>query len=251
MQESGAVPLTVSVEEFDEGVGFRRYLLNAFKRGTFTAKDVCAMAWHAERGGCHGVADLALDPCSTGGNFYTHLTRAVGLKSMECFYSAKIPLWNCDNQSRELTEFPFHLPHVIFHDLFVRRPLLFDPINIDFTEMPPCYSDHAVVMLHGAKAMPCSLYSDGVPHTKNDSFYCWYFKLLHDEERHLVCTVRKKRCLPMRVPRHLHLQWDRQSFGVVSHSAFTRPVACFGPYRQTPRSPWPVGRGRRWRPLRI
>ena len=62
-----AVPLPVDLAEFDSGLGLRRHLLSGFKRGVFTAKDVCCLAFHATNGGCYGVSDLSLDPDSTWG----------------------------------------------------------------------------------------------------------------------------------------------------------------------------------------
>ena len=44
---------------------------------------------------------------------------------------------------------------------------------------------------HGDKAIPVSLYSDGVPHSKTDSFDAYYLKFLHSSERHMICCVRR------------------------------------------------------------
>ena len=67
IHNAGAIPLQIDIEDFDSGLGLRRYLLNGFKRGIFTAKDVCCLAHHAQNGGCYGVGDLALDLTWAGG----------------------------------------------------------------------------------------------------------------------------------------------------------------------------------------
>ncbi len=191
VHDLNAIPLPVNLSDFDDGLGFRRYLLSGFKRGVFTAKDVCCMAFHAQNGGCHGISDLALHPESTGGNFYTHLQRQLELRSIDSFYAAKIPLWCNATQERILEDFPMHLPHQLFSELYKTNPALFDPINIDVTELPPMWLNHAVYAANGDKAIPVSLYSDGVPHSKTDSFYVYYFKLVHSSERHMICAVRR------------------------------------------------------------
>ncbi len=187
----GSTPLPISVDQFDEGVGFRRCLLSGFQKGIFNARDVCTMSFHAMRGGCHGVADLALSPDQSGGNYYKHLEKALNLKTEACFYNARIPLWDVATQSRIRETFPMHLPHVIFSELFEKSPELYDPINYDFSELPPIWTQHPLFIAHGDSAIPVSLYSDGVPHSKTDSFYTYYFRLLNSRERHLICTVRR------------------------------------------------------------
>ncbi len=84
-----------------------------------------------------------------------------------------------------------HLPHVIFSELFEKHPELYDPINIDFSELPPIWLDHPIFIAHGDRAIACSMYSDGVPHSKTDSFYTYYFRLLNCRQRHLVCSIRR------------------------------------------------------------
>lgn len=191
VHESGAMPLDIDVADFDSGVGFRRCLLTGFKKGTYTARDVCTLAHHAMNGGCHGVSDLALDPDQSGGNFYRHLQKALQLKTESYFYNAKIPLWDAGEQCRTMETFPMHLPHSIFAELHEKHPELYDPINLELTELPPCWMDHPVFLANGERAIPVSLYSDGVPHSKSDSFYTYYFRLLNSDERHMVCSIRK------------------------------------------------------------
>ncbi len=191
IHDAGALPLQINIEEFDSGLGLRRYLLSGFKRAVFTAKDVCSLAHHARNGGCYGVSDLALDPSQTGGHFYEHLQRTLPLKSADCFYTARIPLWDSTSQTRVLEDFPMHLPHQIFSEIYKSKPALFDPVNIDFSELPPLWLEHPVFAAQGDKAIPISLYSDGVPHSKTDSFYAYYFKFVHDSERFMICSVRR------------------------------------------------------------
>ena len=152
---------------------------------------VCVISYWTQLAGGHGVSDLALSPSQTGGIFVTHLRRAVGIRAENSFYAASVPLWNNSTQQRQLEPFPFLLPHVIFADLYTKSPHLFDPLNMDPEDLPPNWWSHSVFLSHGERAVPVSLYSDGVPHTKTDTFYAWYFKISSDPTRHLICTVRK------------------------------------------------------------
>ncbi len=188
-----ALPLPdgIDISEFDGGKGLRYYLLDSYRKGHSTAKDVCVIAYWAQVAGAHGLSDLALSPNQTGGNFATHLKRAVGIRAESIFYIASVPLWSNTKQERELESFPFLLPHVVFSNMYKKSPHLFDPLNLDPSELPPHWWSHSVLLSHGERAVPVTLYSDGVPHTKNDSFYAWYFQIGSDPTRHLLCSVRK------------------------------------------------------------
>ena len=193
IEAAGGLPLPgdLTMEEFDNGVGLRQYLLDGYRKGRLTAKDVCTLSWHAQRAGAHGVEDISLSPLQTGGNFQSHLEQAVGLRSADSFYLASIPMWNHQDQQRSLEPFPFVLPHIIFRNCYIREPLLFDQLNLDHCDVPPSWWDHPVFKSHGGDAFPVALYSDGVPHSKSDGFVCWYFSLVNSKQRHLVCTLRK------------------------------------------------------------
>eukprot|EP00959_Pyramimonas_sp_CCMP1952_P199442 4171591-Pyramimonas_sp.AAC.1 len=47
-------------------------------------------------------------------------------------------------------------------------------VNFDVDALPPTFADHAVVRRHDRVA-PVGYFSDGVPHTRKDSFFAHYF----------------------------------------------------------------------------
>ncbi len=190
--------LPAGIQNFDGGVGLRAYLLDGFKRGRLTARDVCGMAYWSTKAGAHGVEDLVKDPAlEHGGAFMEKVLGAVNARSKSSFYSYRVPLWDHHTQTRTTRlQFPFHLPHDIFADLRSSHPELFEKITekTDLSDLPPTWAHHDVYLEMGNKAVPVSFYSDAVPHTKSDSFICYYFGVLGEKKRHLICSVRKNDC---------------------------------------------------------
>ncbi len=181
---------TVSVEEYDGGVGLRKFILSKYKRGQISARDVCGIAFWSTRAGASGVEDLAKDPrLEHGGTFTTKVLSATGARA-KSFFTCKVPLWNHRTQSRTTDlDFPFHLPHDIFADLYKSTPQVFGTTDIE--QLPPSWLQHDVYVEHLDKAVPISYYSDAVPHSKSDSFLVYYFQILGCPDRHLITTVRK------------------------------------------------------------
>ncbi len=174
----------------DDGVGLRQYLLQGYKSGKFTAKDVCSISFHAGNGGCEGLADLAMDPKSPGENFARHLRTALGVRAADTFYCADIPMWDHVNQRRILAPFPFYLPTDVFSDAYAADPTIFDLSEMQ-EELPPDWAENEICIEHGAKAIPISFYTDGVPFTKSDSFVSFYMQFVGRPKRYLLCAIRK------------------------------------------------------------
>lgn len=199
IEEDDAIPAGfVDVRDtssFDEGVGLRKFILDGYKRGKLNATDVATFAFHATAAGALGVADLAMSPQSIrdgGGNCAKHVRSALGVRAKSSFYLCKIPLWNHSTQERVTEDFPFHLPHDIFSELYNADP---DTFNVEKEELAPNWFEHDVFVEHGPKAVPVTLYSDAVPHTKTDSFIAYYFSVMGvTQKRHLIASVRKQDC---------------------------------------------------------
>ena len=109
---SAAAARQVRDSELDGGVGFRRWLLEQYKRGEMSATAVCTAAYHATRGGCLAVADLSLDPLST--HHAEHLRKAISVRASSSFYWFDMPVWNDNTNSKSLIRFPINLPHEQF-----------------------------------------------------------------------------------------------------------------------------------------
>ena len=69
--------LAISRASVDGGLSLRRYILERYRSGVYSATDVCTLAYHAVQAGAEGVFDLALPPTSSSGNFSKRLKRAI------------------------------------------------------------------------------------------------------------------------------------------------------------------------------
>ncbi len=185
---------SINSDLYDGGAGLRKFILSQYKRGKITARDVCGIAFWSTRAGASGVSDLSKDPrLDQGGAFTQKVLSAINARSKSSFYTCKVPLWCHQTQSRTTTlDFPFHLPHEIFAELYTSTPDIFEVLELE--DLPPTWAEHDVHLEHQGKAVPVSFYSDGVPHTKNDSFIAYYFQVLNSPVRHLITTVRKNDC---------------------------------------------------------
>lgn len=186
-----AIPISRSV---DGGRGLRSYLLAQYKKGAFTAKDLCVVAWHCVQAGAEGVDDLSLNPNSPSGHFSRHIRKVVQMRAESTFYTAKIPMWDHDTQSRYLADFPFNLPHDILMSEFEKAPATFDVNNYDLSNLPPHFYDHEVVKESGPRVVPLGYFSDGVPYTKSDSFISYYLSNMNTGQRFMICSLRKSDC---------------------------------------------------------
>jgi hypothetical protein len=153
--------------------GLRKYLLSQYKEGHLSAKAVCDIAWHADRAGACDVRDLAANPSSA--HAAEHLRNALNVTSENDFYFADVPMWNHTTQVRELRKFPMSLPH----ERFCEECRDFDVCSYQRNLFPPRYWSHPVTLTTGqAKTVPIGYFSDGVPHTKKDSFLAFYWSNL-------------------------------------------------------------------------
>ncbi len=175
----------------DGGRGLRIFLLTRYKQGAYTAKDLCCLAYHCTQAGASGVTDLSLHPDSSSGNFSKHVRSVLKMKGDETFFSALVPMWCHDTQSRYLCPFPFHLPHDIFAAEFERNPASFDFNNYDIDRLPPRFFNNPVTVEHGPKVTPLGYFSDAVPFTKSDSFISYYMSNVLTGERFMICSLRK------------------------------------------------------------
>ena len=66
------------------------------------------------------------------------------------------------------------------------------PHQIDENDLPSTYANHPVTLEHGQQSFPIGYFSDGVPHTKTDSFIAHYWSNPVTSRRYLICAVRKK-----------------------------------------------------------
>eukprot|EP00959_Pyramimonas_sp_CCMP1952_P336494 7045787-Pyramimonas_sp.AAC.1 len=70
------------------------------------------------RSGGTGVGDLALPTESS--HHTEHIRRAMSLKSKETLYTAQVPIFDQESDTRTEIAFPFNLPHEAFADAYDR-----------------------------------------------------------------------------------------------------------------------------------
>lgn len=92
---------------------------------------------------------------------------------------------------RRFEDFPFSLPHERFAEEFAKNPAAFEVHE----QLPRTYREHPITVAHGPQSKPLGLYSDGVPHTKRDSFLAYYWSSLSSGERSksLLKELRSRR----------------------------------------------------------
>jgi hypothetical protein len=144
-----------------------------YPSGQMSAKTLCDIAWHADRAGASNVSDLAVNPSSV--HQAEHLRNVLNTTSPSDFYFADVPMWNHTTQHRELRKYPMSLPH----ERFAVECQNFDVCSYQRSDFPPRYWHHPVTLAKGhAKTVPIGYFSDGVPHTKKDSFLAFYWSNL-------------------------------------------------------------------------
>lgn len=83
------------------------------------------------------------------------------------------------------------LPHESFARAVAKEPDSFSVRKFDPSMYPPRYREHAVVKAKGDLAVPVGYFSDGVPHTKKDSFIAHYWSNTLTGQRYMICSIRK------------------------------------------------------------
>ena len=174
----------------DGGMGMRKHLLTRYKQGKLTASSLTTICWHAVRGGHAGLDDLALHPEAT--NAADFLRRAIGVRAAETFYHGSVPMWDHEEQERQLFSLPFCLPHEEMSREFALDPSPFIVAEQTDPQLPPNFLAHPTVVEKGGLAFPVGYFSDAVPHTKSDSFIAFYWSNGLTGKRYLVTAVRKK-----------------------------------------------------------
>jgi hypothetical protein len=92
---------------------------------------------------------------------------------------------------RYYADFHIDLPHESFARAVAADPDEFSVQKFDSCTFPPSYLEHAVVKAKGDLAVPVGYFSDGVPHTKKDTFIAHYWSNTLTGRRYMICSLRK------------------------------------------------------------
>ena len=157
--------------------------------GSMPSVSLCTLAWHSTRAGASGVEDLAMDPSQH--HHAEHLRKALGARSLSSFYWGRVAIWDYQEEERKMIDFPINAPHDQFASAYLERPTDFQVAAHDDPQLSPLYFRHSVYQRVGHLAAPIGYFSDGVPHSKKDSFFAFYWSNGLTGQRFLICSLRK------------------------------------------------------------
>ena len=173
------------------------YLVTRHVMGKMTAKEVCVIAYWVKHMGAEGpICDFALKPSSPGGHFARKVRNATNVCKLDSrTQMLSVPGHSPSTMSRVVHEIPFVPVHEALHAEMVSTVGLQEKLAAEVAHggMPPCYMNHPVAIATGHRAMPISLYVDGVPYTDRDGLLgFWAYNWL-TERRQYLGALRKSR----------------------------------------------------------
>eukprot|EP00959_Pyramimonas_sp_CCMP1952_P403367 8451793-Pyramimonas_sp.AAC.1 len=137
----------------DGGHGLRKFILEQYRDGEMTATMACTICHYATQAGARGVDDIASHP-SQRSHRAEHLRKALRVRSKDSFFTAKIPMWDKDTESRILGDFPVNLPFDVFEEEFAQDCDQFNPAKFPVDSLPPTFKDHVVTLANPGKTCP-------------------------------------------------------------------------------------------------
>ena len=139
-----------------EDCDFRTWLLGLHAQGTIGAKNVCAGAWSTGAASkMLNVADIALDPSSSTGNFQKELDNQLMLDKIlkNHVFLSRIPQYNRKTRRTAMLEHPFLMPHMQAQGLQMEgiihmRELMALPIykNLTVVRTMPADEHHKIIL---------------------------------------------------------------------------------------------------------
>ena len=178
--------------------GFADYLIERWKRGIISARDLCVIFWWASKAGAGGslITKLAKSPSSQSGKFAPHVRQVLGMNTLEKDHMI-LHLPGHDRRAVDRALLPTAVvpPHEAIHTMLSERPELKEELAdaVKHRSLPPMYFEHPVAKASSNTALPLVLYTDGVAINKKESVLgFWIFDII-SFRRHLVCAVRKSR----------------------------------------------------------
>ena len=185
-------------EELDAaaaGQEFADNLIYLKQTGRISARSACILAHYASKAGATGLAgDLGLPPGRQSGAYSQHFDRVLGidLKRSSDWYCLRLPMFNKYDGCREVREVEVLNLHEVLVDECACIPDLAERIEACQESLPPSYAEHIVNLRGPGRAVPLSLYMDGVQYAKRKSLLAVYLWNMLTGVRHLVCILQKQ-----------------------------------------------------------
>ena len=104
-------------------------------------------------------------------------------------------------------------PHEAISEDIANKPDMLDELRdaIENGALPPAYFTNSIVQQYSTidvPVIPLGLFLDGVPYSHVDSVCGVWIISLIDSSRYYVASIRKQSCMPLRVPRMVHILFD-------------------------------------------
>ena len=175
----------------EAGATLVELLVNLHLEGKLSAKNLCVLCFYAEKAGVSAAKDLSYKPDTKAvGHFSRHVGRILGSDKINS-YKLKIPSHCKNDVTRSINEFDVMLPHEVILEEISDLPADFD-LNGKKAEVWQQFREHTAFSENvDDLPVPLSMYLDGVPFTKNDSFLGIWISNLITGSRHILCLFRK------------------------------------------------------------
>ena len=166
--------------------------------GRMTAKALCVLCHFASEAGVAEVAQYALKPCDSTGNYQKKLDRVLELRQFDDrLYQMTIPGTSRNDLDREPQIVHLTPPHEALKSELDEKPEIISKWSeeVNAGRWIEEYETHPVVQ--GASAqereriLPLALYLDKTPYTNKDGFLAIYVNFLTTGRRHMIACLRQ------------------------------------------------------------
>ena len=179
------------------------YLIMLLMFRKISARDFCTINHWAYLAGIARCKDFKLRPEASSGHFNRKCKKTVGYVPETRFYKFKYP--GAKRTRSVPLECHAFVPHELLEHDAKTDAMLDAELEelIENDEMPPCYTQNPVVQAHGHSehVLPVGVFVDGVPYSHVDGCIGWWIVNLITGARLLFATLRKKKTVPLWMPR--------------------------------------------------
>jgi hypothetical protein len=174
-------------------------LIDLKLKSGLAAKHVCTLCFWLSKANVGGtIAELAVHPDRSSGQFSKHFDLIVGLRGVDVdddFMKVDVPTYERSSARRVVREMPVFTPLEAIAEEIGATPDL--PAKLDASiangELPPKYFQHVVKTgaPDGVRVYPCVLYIDGLGFQRTDGLIRMSVKCLITNVNHLCIALRK------------------------------------------------------------
>ena len=187
-------PFVPELTSDEAGLEFVQMLLDLLFAGKVAAKHLCVLCFWASKAGVKAAGPYAFRPDAPSGHFQRHLDLVLGAKVADT-YEIALPGHHKFDVSRTVHDNVVLAPHELLHSEVLSAGAEKIQTSITEKQWPPIYWEHDLVQTAQDNKedlpIPLSVYVDGVPYSRNDSFLGFWTENLATGARNLVALLRK------------------------------------------------------------